>query len=151
VNASSSLRAACAALTAATLFAPAAACAAVLNYNVTVKGTSTTLNGQKFRFTGEGTMTVDDKTGAATFNIALNNGTTIDGAGTAGAGTKNVFANIEIDQTGGAEGVGIIAGKLKNAGARFQGKFTVGIPNRLGPAPGGFVYTTGTIKATRVK
>ena len=30
---------------------------------------------------------------------------------------------------------------------KFSGKFTASVPNRLGPAPGGFVYTTGSMKA----
>ena len=119
------------------------ASAATRSYRVSMKGTSTTLSGQKFKFTGTGTMSVDETTGQLTFNASLSNGTTISGTGVAGVG-KNLFGNITFTQNG-ASGIGLITGKASADRRSFSGKFTVGIPDRLGPAPGGFVSSAGTI------
>lgn len=119
-----------------------------VTYSLSIKGTSRTLAGQEFKFTGTGTMTVDDQTGAVTFNANLSNGTSLQGNGTAGANPKIFFAKIDFTQ-GPATGVALIDGKVKRQGAKITGKFNVGIPDRLGPAPGGFVYTTGTLTGIR--
>lgn len=119
------------------------ASAATRSYRASTMGTGTTLSGQKFKFTGSGTMSIDDTTGQATFNANLSNGTTINGIGLAGV-SKNMFANISFTQNG-ASGIGTIIGKASADRRSFSGKFTVGIPDRLGPAPGGFVSSAGTI------
>lgn len=124
------------------------ASAATLTYSVTLKGTTRTLDGQKFKYTGNGTLTVDDQTGEVTFTANLSNGTTLEGTGIAGASAKVFFANIDFTQ-GPATGVGLLDGKIKREGAKITAKFNVGIPNRLGPAPGGFVYTTGNLTGLR--
>lgn len=130
-------------LTALCLWAPGSAEAATLQFDLKIKGTSTTVTGQKFKFTGTGTMTVDDKTGQFSFNASLSNGTTLNGTGVAGLG-KNMFANLNFNQ-GPASGVGVISGKVPASRASFKGKFTVGTPNRLGSPPSGFVHTVGSI------
>jgi hypothetical protein len=124
------------------------ASAASITYSVSLKGTTRTLGGQKFQFTGTGTMTVDDQTGDLTFTANLSNGTTLQGTGIAGASPKVFFANINFTQ-GPANGIGLIDGKIKREGAKITGKFNVGTPDRLGPAPGGFVYSTGRITGLR--
>jgi hypothetical protein len=124
---------------------PLPARAATHTYHVTMKGVSSTLSGQKFSFTAAGSMTIDDVTGDLNFTANVSNGTTLNGTGVAGVG-KNVFGNIAFNQNG-ASGIGVIAGKASPDRKKFSGKFNVGIPNRLGPSPGGFVNSTGTIAA----
>lgn len=129
-------------LVALTCLAAGTASAATRSYRVSMKGTSATLSGQKFPFTSSGTVSIDDTTGQLTFNANLSNGTTINGTGVAGVG-KNLFGNISFTQSG-ASGIGLITGKASADRRSFAGKFTGGIPDRLGPAPGGFVSSAGT-------
>jgi len=132
----------------ALLLAAGAARAGALQFSVNIRGVSTTLAGQRFRFTGQGTLTVDENTGQFTLTMALSNGLTLNGTGVMGAG-RNVFGTFTFDMAG-SQGSGVINGRANQDRTRFNGKFTVGSPNRLGPAPNGFVFSTGNIAARRM-
>ena len=120
--------------------------AAVTNYAVTIKGTSSTLAGQKFKFTATGTMTWDNVSGSNIFTVSTSAGLVFDGVGTMGNG-KKAFAAVQFG-TGGTNGCAVFSGKFDKTMSKFNGKFYASVPNRLGPAPSGFVFTTGSMKAT---
>jgi hypothetical protein len=121
---------------------------AAATYDVTLKGTSNTLDGQKFPFTATGVMTWDQTTGAVTFTATTSVGVTFTGAGILARGAKASYALTTFD-SGFVTGSAVFLGKFSTDGAQFSGKFQAGSPNRLGQPPGGFVYTTGSIKALR--
>lgn len=75
-------------------------------------------------------------------------GDAISAAGTFAAGSKNGFGSSTFD--GGArQGTAVIAGKFNGNHTRFNGTIDVGIPNRLGPAPGGSVHATGKLTMSK--
>lgn len=131
-----------------TLLLPTAAAAEPAVYSVSVyAGRSKTTAGETFEFTGEGTLTVDDVTGDFTYEVALSNGLTFIGSGMAAETVNGDLFAASSTESDGIEGVLIFTGKLKNNGKRItNGKLTVAIPNRLGPAPDGFVMTTAKLK-----
>lgn len=128
-------------------------------FDCELKGTSETFGGEKFKFTGTGTMTIDEVTGTLTFSFNLSNGLTFGGTGTAAVTEKGrVFGVIDLSQSttsiaglslGGAEGSAVVDGKAKTDGSSFSAKITAGIPNRLGPPPAGFVLSKMSVKGTR--
>lgn len=132
--------------------APSPAVAVETEYSVRLtRGASKTVFGQTFRFTGNGTLTVDTDTGIFTYSIALSNGLTFEGTGQVAQTVKNeVFGTGTTTSAGGIAGNVILTGKLKRKGAKFAaGKLYAAIPNRLGPAPDGFVYTTARLSGKR--
>jgi len=117
-------------------------------YNVTLKGTSKTLTGGKFPFTATGTMTWDSVTGQMSFNVTTSVAVNFTGTGILANGPKGCFGLTTLD-SGSAEGEAVFSGKFSKDNTKFSGKFYAGSPNRIGPAPGGFVFTSGTVKATQ--
>lgn len=128
-----------------------AASAAEVVYDITLKrGRSQTTFGDAFPFTGKGTLTVDDVTGEFEYEIELSNGLTFSGSGVAASTTKGELFATSTTMSDGIEGVLIFTGKLKKNGARIKaGKLAVAVPNRLGPPPAGFVYSTAKITGKR--
>jgi|GEM_PF-2863434 len=117
-------------------------------YDITLKGTSNTLDGQKFPFTATGSMSWDEATGAVSFTAATSAGVPFTGDGTLARGAKSSYASTSFN-CGAILGNAIFAGKFSSDKKQFSGKFQAGSPNRLGPAPGGFVFTSGSVKALR--
>jgi hypothetical protein len=115
-------------------------------YTITLKGSTLTLDGQKFSFTAQGNMWWEESTGAVAFNVVSSAGPTFTGSGTMANGVKGAFATTTFDMDT-TSGTAIFLGKFSKGLTTFSGKFTAGSPDRLGPAPGGFVYTSGSVKA----
>jgi len=116
-----------------------------VTWDVTMKGKSATLAGQKFKFAGDGTMTWDQVAGTVSFNLTTPNGPwTGTGALVVAANGKTVYGVVDIP-AGGAGAAAIFTGKLKKKGTKFSGKFQAASPERLGAAPDGFVLTTGKV------
>jgi len=122
--------------------------AADVAWDVSMKGVSKTMAGDKFKFGGDGGMTWDRDTGDVSFNL-----TTAQGPWT-GTGTmvvadngKTVYGLVNF-LAGGEDAVAIFRGKMKKKGAKLVGSFQAASPSRLGPPPGGFVLTTGKITGT---
>ena len=120
--------------------------AAEVTWDIEMKGKSRTMGGDKFPFSGEGTMTWDQVTGVVTFALTTPAGPW-NGAGTMAVADngKTVYGLVTF-QAGGGDASAIFSGKLKKKGERFAGKFQAASPTRLGPTPGGFVLTTGKVK-----
>lgn len=129
----------------------ASAGVAEVEYAITLKkGLSRTTFDATFPFTGTGTLTVDDVTGAFAYEIDLSNGLTFSGSGLAAVSTKGDLFATSTTESDGIEGVLIFTGKLKKNGAKITaGKLTVAVPNRLGPAPAGFVLSTAKLTGKR--
>ncbi|NKB87786.1 MAG: hypothetical protein GKS06_06155 [Acidobacteria bacterium] len=124
-----------------------------LTYSIKLKsGVSKTVFGDAFKFTGKGTMTVNEATGAFSYSIELSNGLTFEGEGELARSTKNeVFAK-STTTSGGIDGVVIFTGKMAGGDKKFKaGKMYAAIPNRLGAAPTGFVYSTAKLSGTLKK
>ena len=118
------------------------------NYTFTMKGVSTTLAHQNFNFTASGTMTWNATTGAATFHVATSAGAAFEGAGTLAYSAKGSYAATTFDSpASGATGLAVFSGAFNKDRSKFIGTFQAASPNRLGPAPGGFVFTTGNVTA----
>ena len=131
---------------------PAGALAgADLTYNVKLKkGVSNTVAGQAFKFTGKGTMTVNETTGKFTYSLKLSNGLTFAGSGELARTTKNQVYAKSTTMSGGIEGVVIFTGKMAAGDKKFKaGKMYAAVPNRLGAPPAGFVYSTAKLSGTR--
>jgi hypothetical protein len=128
-------------------------------YDVVLKGTSETFAGEKFPFTGVGTMTIDEGNGLLSFNLQLSNGLSFTGNGQAAVTERGrVFASVDLESgsssilglpLGIIEGVAVIDGKTKRDRSSFSVKMTAAIPNRLGPPPQGFVLSKMSAKGTR--
>jgi hypothetical protein len=115
-------------------------------YTIVLKGSTLTLDGQKFAFTATGNMWWEQTSGAVYFNVTSSAGPTFTGTGTMANGVKGAFATTTFDM-GTSGGTAVFLGKFSKDLSTFSGKFTAGSPDRLGPAPGGFVYTSGSVKA----
>jgi len=118
----------------------------VTSFNMVFKGKTTTLAGEKFRFTATGTMSISNANGAIHFagsTPALH----FSGTGTIGTG-KVAVATTTFDLGAGGKGVAVFIGKFRKNGTVFVGKCYAGAPARLGPEPDGYVYTDGRVKAT---
>lgn len=128
-------------------------------YDVVLKGTSETFAGEKFPFTGVGTMTIDEGNGLLSFNLQLSNGLSFTGDGQAAVTERGrVFASVDLESgasgllglpLGTIEGVAVVDGKTKRDRSSFSVKMTAAIPNRLGPPPQGFVLSKMSAKGTR--
>lgn len=144
------LAVACGLITAGWLGLPyiESALAAPVVWDVEMKGTSKTFDRQKFPFTGVGTMTWDQDTGDVSFDMDVDPSGPFDGDGTLVviSNGKTVYGVVTFN-AGVQEAQAIFTGKLKKNGQKFAGKFTAASPGRLGPPPGGFVLTTGKVKA----
>ena len=117
-------------------------------YTFTMKGTSTTLANQKFKFTASGTMTWNSTTGDVAFNVATSANASFEGAGTLAYSPKGSYGGTSFDApASGATGVAVFSGAFNKTKTKFTGNFQAASPNRLGPAPGGFVFTTGSVTA----
>jgi hypothetical protein len=128
-------------------------------YDVVLKGTSETFAGEKFPFTGVGTMTIDEGNGLLSFNLQLSNGLGFTGDGQAAVTERGrVFASVDLESgsssifglpLGAIEGVAVVDGKTKRDRSSFSVKMTAAIPNRQGPPPQGFVLSKISAKGTR--
>jgi len=123
-------------------------------YKIKFFGVSEPLNYTVYPpFTAKGKLTVDETTGKGTFTMKTEYGDTWTGEAFVGV-DKKVFgvATFYLGKAAESEGEeeikgwAVFRGTPKVGGKRFVGPFYAGTPNRLGPAPGGFVYTSGTIK-----
>jgi len=130
-----------------TLFWAGSVLAVEVNYDFTLTGVSKTVTGESFNFTATGTMTWDDVSGNLSFQVTTSAGVSFTGEGILAAGSKGSFALTSFD-SGFASGEAVFSGKFSKKNSKFNGKFYAASPDRLGPAPGGFVFTTGTVKAT---
>ena len=119
---------------------------AAVTYDVTMKGLTKSLNGSKFHFTTTGTMTWDETSGNVSFNVVTSSGVAFEGAGIMAAGIRESYAATTFNSAS-ATGQAVFTGRFSKDKSKFTGKFQAASPNRLGPAPGGFVFTTGTVKA----
>lgn len=136
-----------AAVTAAVLlFAPTSVPAASTTFDATLTGTSETFLGQHFPFKGTGTMTIDDVAGTVTYSFALSNGLTFSGTGAAAVTAKGRVFGLVNSSSGGISGTAIVVGSTPKNRKTFTVKITAAIPNRLGPAPSGFVISKMTAK-----
>ncbi|MCB9881090.1 MAG: hypothetical protein H6834_04810 [Planctomycetes bacterium] len=115
-----------------------------------LKGKSETFDGQKFPYTGVGTLTIDEATGALSYSFDLSNGLTFAGTGTAAITSKGRIFGIVDTSSGGIMGSVIIEGKTDANRQKFSVKMTAAIPNRLGPPPGGFVLSKIKAKGVRL-
>ena len=131
------------------LFAPSRAPAATQGFDCTLKGVSETFNGEKFPYTGTGTMTFDDVAGTVNYSFTLSNTLTFEGTGTAALTPKGRIFGVVNTNSGGINGSAIIEGKAAKDGSKFAAKIVAAIPNRLGPAPGGFVLSKIKVKGTK--
>lgn len=123
--------------------------AANVVFDCTLKGKSETFGGQKFKFTGAGTMTIDDVAGTLTYSFALSNGLTFSGQGTAAITEKGrVFGSVDTSSPG-IDGVAVVEGAASKDRRKFTVKIAAAIPNRLGAPPQGFVLSKMTAKGTR--
>jgi hypothetical protein len=135
-----------AAAAAIVLFAPTPAPAATFNYTATLAGVSETFDGHHFPFKGTGTMTIDDVAGTVSYSFDLNNGLTFSGTGQAAVTPKGRVFGLVNSSSGGINGTAIVVGSTPKSRKTFTVKITAAIPNRLGPAPGGFVISKMTAK-----
>ena len=122
------------------------AAAASRTFDVTLKGVSKTVGGDRFKYTGEGTMSIDDVSGTFDYDIQLSNGLTFSGSGNAAVTEKNEVFAVATTTSGGISGSVVFVGKLK--GSKFKGKLTAAVPNRIGPPPAGFVLSTAKISGS---
>lgn len=127
--------------------AGAEAARGITSFSVFVKGTSETTQDDKFKFTGFGSVTIDEGSGQLTYNLLLSTKLAVNGSGVVAVSEKNnIYGLIDTQSgttvTGGFSGSGILDGKVDRNRTRFKGTLVVAVPNRLGPAPGGFVLTT---------
>ncbi len=122
--------------------------AATRSFSFTLKGLSKTTAGEKFKYTGSGSLAFDDQTGAFTYSVELSNGLTFEGDGQGALTSKNELFAVGNSAAGGISGTVLFVGKLK--GSKLKGKFTAAIPNRLGPPPAGFVLSTAAINGKEV-
>lgn len=122
-------------------------------YKIIFKGVSEPLNYTVYPpFTAAGRLTVDETTGQGTFKMKTEYGDIWTGDAYVGVDQK-VFgvATFSLSTAAASEGEeqikgwAVFRGVIKTGGKRFVGPFYAGTPNRLGPSPGGFVYTSGTI------
>lgn len=126
-------------------------------YKITFTGVSerlTYLVLPPFKATGK--LIIDETTGKGTFKMRTEYGDIWTGEAVVGIDEKvfgvatfyfGTASALEVDEQ--IKGWAVFRGTIKGGGARFVGPFYAGTPNRLGPAPGGFVYTSGTIKARK--
>ncbi len=122
--------------------------AADIDYDFTLTGVSKTPPGQSFNFTATGIMRWNDVSGEVGFEVTTSAGVSFSGEGILAAGPAGSFALTSFD-SGSASGQAVFSGKFSKENSKFNGKFYAASPDRLGPAPGGFVFTTGTVKATK--
>jgi hypothetical protein len=136
------------AATAATVLfmTPARAPAASFVYNATLVGKSETFTGQHFPYKGSGTMTIDDVAGTVSYSFLLTNGLTFAGTGQAAITPKGRVFGLVTSSSGGINGTAIVEGSTPKNRKTFTVKITAAIPNRLGPAPQGFVLSKITAK-----
>ncbi|TAK00075.1 hypothetical protein EPO44_09960 [bacterium] len=122
--------------------------AQVINFDMTMVGVSRPLTGEMFDFTATGTGTWEPVTGAFNFALVTSVGVPFNGTGTLGFNpiTGLAFGTTTVEGLG--SGVAVIDGAIDPANMSFTGTIVAGIPDRLGPAPFGFVHTTGTVTAT---
>lgn len=130
------------------LFCAGNVLAAEIKYDFTLTGVSKTISGQSFNFTATGTMTWNDVSGHLSFEVTTSAGVSFAGEGILAAGSAGSFALTTFD-SGFASGEAVFSGKFSKGNSKFSGKFYAASPDRLGPAPGGFVFTSGTVKATQ--
>lgn len=128
------------------LFAPAPDAAAAFTYNTTLSGTSETFTGQKFKFTGTGTMSFDDVASTVTYSFLLSNGLTFAGTGQSAVTAKGRILGLVNSSSGGYTGSAVIQGSATKDRKKFTVKIVAAIPNRLGLPPQGFVLSTITAK-----
>ena len=131
------------------VLAPSRTTAATLGFDATLKGVSETFDGDKFPYTGTGTMTFDDVAGTVDYSFQLSNGLTFSGTGTAAVTPKGRIFGVVDTSSNGINGSAVIEGKAKKDGSKFTAKIFAAIPNRLGPPPGGFVISKIKVKGTR--
>ena len=103
-------------------------------------------------FTATGRLTVDETTGKGIFKMKTEYGDIWTGEAFVGIDEKifgvatfyfgTAAASESAEQI---KGWAVFRGVIKSGGKRFVGPFYAGTPNRLGPAPDGFVYTSGKI------
>ncbi len=124
--------------------------AQVINFDMNMDGLSTTLAGEMFPFTATGTGTLDPMTGQFSFNVTTSAGVTFTGDGIMGIGpTGLAFATTTLQSLDPVStGTAVIDGQINVDTLELAGNIVAGIPDRLGPAPFGFVRTTGTFTAT---
>lgn len=130
------------------VFAPSRTPAATLGFDATLKGVSETFNGDKFPYTGTGTMTFDDVAGTVTYSFQLSNGLTFSGDGTAAVTAKGRIFGVVSAGSPGIDGSAVIEGKANKDRTKFNAKIFAAIPNRLGPPPNGFVISKIKVKGT---
>lgn len=124
--------------------------AAEQTYDITMKTVAQNLEGKKFKVTVTGTMTWDDATGAVTFDVDEDTGVNIQGSGLLGNG-KIAIGKTSLEAYAGSmepvfTGTGFFVGKFNKGKTTFKGKFTA-VADSFGPAPGGFTFNTGSVKA----
>jgi len=124
--------------------------AAERTYDLTMKTVAQNLEGKKFKVTVTGAMTWDDATGAVTFNVDEDTGVNIQGSGLLGNG-KITIGKTSLEAFAGSmepvfTGTGFFVGKFSKDKSKFKGKFTA-VADSFGPAPGGYTFNTGTVKA----
>jgi len=136
-----------AAMAATVLFmTPARAPAASIVYNCTLVGKSETFTAQHFPFKGTGTMTIDDVAGTVSYSFQLSNGLTFSGTGQAAITAKGRIFGLVSANSPGVTGTAVVDGSTPKNRKTFTVKITAAIPNRLGPAPQGFVLSKMTAK-----
>ena len=123
--------------------------AASVVFDTSLAGTSETFQGQKFAFTGEGTMTIDDVAGTLAYSFQLNNGFTFAGTGNAAVTAKGRIFGVVTTESNGIMGSAVVEGKASAKRDKFAVKITAAIPNRLGPPPSGFVLSKMKAKGTK--
>ena len=145
------MRAALFTVTAAIVLAsvPSPAPAESLGFSSTLRGVSETFTGQKFKFTGVGTMSFDDVAGTVSYSFLLSNGLTFAGTGTAAVTPKGRIFGVVTTQSAGIAGSAVIEGKAAKDRRKFSVTIAAAIPNRLGPPPSGFVLSKMKAKGTR--
>ena len=130
------------------VLAVAPSASAQLVFDVMMSGTSTDLTGQMYPFTGTGTATVDIQTGALSLTLTTDAGVTFTGTGTLGVGVTGIAFASGTFNTSFSSGVAVFSGNIDPATGNLAGQLVAGSPNRLGPAPFGFAYTTATVLLT---
>lgn len=114
------------------------------------KGVSKTTFGDSFKFTGSGTMTVNDVTGEFSYSIDLSNGLTFEGEGVLHYTANNEVHAVATSGSGGISGTVIFTGVLKADGRQFKkGKLYAATPNRLGGGMDGFVFSSAKLTGKR--
>jgi len=90
-------------------------------------------------------------TGQFSFNVTTSAGVTFTGDGIMGIGTTGLaFATTTLQSLDPVStGTTVIDGQINVDTLELTGNIVAGIPDRLGPAPFGFVHTTATFIATR--